>query len=405
MNQQQPYIYNRGREIKESFGSAADSLGKNIQNVIDFKQKSFDYAKKQYEDIDLLKDDLNKFDNEIITGKVNALREKMKSTIISSGKIDFKALGDIRSEISSIKDAKRNSAMKAKSIEEATALVFKNAPDMKNVFETSEQMNAILRDPNKLFSKKDISSEINEVLKHGINMYKKNNDKLDAVLGSFGKGSLSDSWLNERKDVMVSKFKVIDGLTFKNGAYVPSKEGSDPYGDMAKQIFSPEDIQLFNEQNGSAVMYDKDPLVGVRELVKMKLNGTIQTAISMVNEKRESVVAETNKRRAYITNQDKHYNLLELGYFLKKKIGESTISGNTARTALLQKKLSTFNAESARKGIIHEEASGQYYYDEEQDRTTKESLMDMIGEMEAEKNGGGATPKKKAQKFDPNDPL
>jgi len=160
MAQNRPYVYDPSQQIRKDLGSAADSVAQGFQNVLDSKILGYNTAKKQFDDIELLKKDLSIHDNEVITKRANDLLSKTAGMIKEKGKVDFSNLGEIRQEIRSIGDAKRNSALKAKAIEEATGMVLKNAGSITDVYGTITKMNSLLKDPEKLFSPKDITSDI-----------------------------------------------------------------------------------------------------------------------------------------------------------------------------------------------------------------------------------------------------
>ncbi len=303
MTQQQPYIYNRGQAIRQDMGKAAQNIEQGFQNLIDYKKQGYDFAKKQYEDIELLKKDLNKFDSEIITKRANDLLSRTKDVIKRNGKIDFNTTTQLRDEIRSISDAKRNSALKAKTLEEANSLLFKNAADMTDVFATSKQMNDILRDPNKLFSPKDISSEVMDIYKKGVNMSKRINDKIDAYLESRS-GTGLDIYKTERGDTVQSQYKNIPGFIPIKGKYIPDEkplsDGSkpDPYVTLINQILTPEEMQIFAEQAGPANMFAR-PIDLLKPLFESKLNSSVSSKVGMFAEdvaRKESLTDATIQR-------------------------------------------------------------------------------------------------------------
>ncbi len=400
MAQQQPYIYNRGREIRQDMGKAAQNIEQGFQNLIDYKKQGYDFAKKQYEDIELLKKDLNKFDSEIITKRANDLLSRTKGVIKRNGKIDFTTTTQLRDEIRSISDAKRNSALKAKTLEEANSLLFKNAADMTDVFATSKQMNDILRDPNKLFSPKDISSEVMDIYKKGVNMSKRISDKIDDYLESRS-GTGLDTWKSDRGDVIQSQYKNIPGFIPKQGKYTPAdmtaEDGSkiDPYTALINQIISPEEMQLFAEQSGAANMFEKNPINLLKPLFESKLNSSISSKVGMYAEdiaRKQSLTTATLKR---IDLNDKKFELQKEALDIRRALANSTISKNSAQVQKLQDELRRRDSEGNRKGIYFDPESGEYVYDETKD-ATKSSKDDFIKNLLGDTTptpGGTASPK------------
>lgn len=397
--QQQPYIYNRGQAIRQDMGKAAQNIEQGFQNLIDYKKQGYDFAKKQYEDIELLKKDLNKFDSEIITKRANDLLSRAKDVIKRNGKIDFTTTTQLRDEIRSISDAKRNSALKAKTLEEANSLLFKNAADMTDVFATSKQMNDILLDPNKLFSPKDISSEVMDIYKKGVNMSKRINDKIDAYLESRS-GTGLDIYKTERGDTVQSQYKNIPGFIPIKGKYIPDEkplsDGSkpDPYVTLINQILTPEEMQIFAEQAGPANMFAR-PIDLLKPLFESKLNSSISSKVGMFAEdvvRKQSLTTATLKR---IDLNDKKFELQKEALAIRRSLANSKILLNSAQIKKLQDELRRRDSEGNRKGIYFDPESGEYVYDETKD-ATKSSADDFIKNLLGDTTptpGGTASPK------------
>jgi hypothetical protein len=402
MQQNRPFIYNPSQKIEKSFAKASDGLDEGFQNIIDYKQKEYEFAKKQYEDVELLKKDLNIFDNEVITKRANELLGKASSMIKKDGKIDYNNAGEIRREIEAIRDAKRNSAIKAKVIEEANSLVFKNAADMTDVFSTVNQINGILRDPNKLFSPKDISAEVMDVYKKGINMQKRISDKIDDYLETRS-GGMVNSWNSERGDVIQSEYKDIPGFTAAKGQYIPkemtAQDGSkiDPWNALIQQVVSPEEMQLFAEQAGTANMFDKNPMNLLKPLFESKINSSVKSKVGMFAEdvaRKESLTKATLKR---IDLNDKKFELQKEALEIRRALADSTISKNSAHVAKLRDELNRRDAEGNREGVFFDESIGDYVYDETRDATKKsgdEFIKTLLGGDSIAQSQQSTQPKK-----------
>ena len=306
MERIKPYVYDPSQQIRKDLGNAATSVEQGFQNVLNKKKQDYELVKSQLDNIELLKKDLNKFDNEVITKRANELLEKSKSAIKDKGKLDFNTIGQVRAEIESIRDAKRNSALKAKAIEDATASTLKNAANMTDVQGTINQMNSLLRNPDILFSPKPIDTEIMGVYKKGLNMSKIINDKIDDYLESRS-GTNEFSYKNDRGDVVTAKYKQIPGL-------VPTKKGYEiadiedntgtkvnPLKGIIRQILTPEEMALFKEQAGYANALENDPEKLLEPILMNRLNSSIESKIGMFYEeaaRKESLTAGTIQRTA-----------------------------------------------------------------------------------------------------------
>ena len=304
MAQVKPYVYDPSQQIRKDLGDAATSVEQGFQNVLNKKKQDYELAKSQFDNIELLKKDLNKFDNEVITKRANELLEKSKSAIKDKGKLDFNTIGQVRAEIESIRDAKRNSALKAKAIEDATASTLKNAANMTDVQGTINQMNSLLRNPDILFSPKPIDTEIMGVYKKGLNMSKIINDKIDDYLESRS-GTNEFAYKNDRGDVVTAKYKQIPGL-------VPTKKGYEvadieddtgtkinPLKGIIRQILTPEEMALFTEQAGYANALENDPEKLLEPILMNRLNSSVESKIDIFAEdvaRKESLTDATIQR-------------------------------------------------------------------------------------------------------------
>jgi hypothetical protein len=386
MERIKPYVYDPSQQIRKDLGDAATSVEQGFQNVLNKKKQDYELAKSQLDNIELLKKDLNKFDNEVITKRANELLEKSKSAIKDKGKLDFNTIGQVRAEIESIRDAKRNSALKAKAIEDATASTLKNAANMTDVQGTINQMNSLLRNPDILFSPKPIDTEIMGVYKKGLNMSKIINDKIDDYLESRS-GTNEFAYKNDRGDVVTAKYKQIPGL-------VPTKKGYEiadieddtgtkinPLKGIIRQILTPEEMALFTEQAGYANALENDPEKLLEPILMNRLNSSVESKIDIFAEdlaRKESLTKATLKR---IDLNDKKFELQKEGLRIRKLLASSTIGKNSAQVAALRDKLAKADAEGSRKGVVYDEASGEYLYDETKDTTKKntDALLEMLG--------------------------
>ncbi len=388
MAQVRPYVYDPSQQIRKDLSNAAMTVEQGFQNVIDRKKQEYSLVRNQFDNIEALKKDLNRFDNEIITQRSNDLIKKAAATIKEKGKIDFTSLGQLRSEVESIRDAKRNSALKAKSIEEATAYTLKNAANMTDIQGTINQMNSLLRNPDVLFSPKPIDTEIMSIYKKGLNMSKIINDKIDDYLESRA-GSNEFSYKNDRGDVIKAEYKQIPGLVpTKNGYDIADIEDKNnpgtkinPLKGIIRQILTPEEISLFAEQADFANALEGDPERLLEPILMSRFNSSVKSKVGVFAEdiaRKESLTKATLKR---IDLNDKKFELQKQSLDIRRMLADSTIAKNSAQVAKLRDELTRRDAESNRKGIVYDEASGEYVYDESKDATKKDAdaLLKILG--------------------------
>jgi hypothetical protein len=336
MAQNRPYVYDPSQQIRKDLGGAADSVAQGFQNVLDSKILGYNTAKKQFEDIELLKKDLSIHDNEVITKRANDLLGKTAGMIKEKGKVDFSNLGEIRQEIRAIGDAKRNSALKAKAIEEATGMVLKNAGSITDVYGTITKMNSLLKDPGKLFSPKDITSDIMAVYRDGLNVNKIIDDRLTDYLES-RTGGQPEVYNNERGDVLVSNYKTIPGFTFSKNQYVPNEiddgKGNkiDPFEQLMSTVLTPDIIELYQEKIGPATTLDS-----VKNLLKnhigQVLNSKVETQVKALSEDVERKKSLTDATKAKMV---KDVDMLKIAWE-KLAVAKRNATTQEERTSIMR---------------------------------------------------------------------
>lgn len=395
MAKMQPYVYSRGQQIGQSFKEASGGLDRAFQNLINQKTTGYNMIKKQVEDIELLKKDTNAFDNEVITKRANDVLQQTVSMIKDKGKLDFSNLSQIKSEIQSISDAKRNSALKLKSIEDASALVMKNAANVTDIVRTINQMQNVLRDPDKLLSPKDISSEIMKIYRSGLDVNKMIDDQINDYLATRADVS-GPNYTDSRGDVINSTYKDVPNFIFDKGKYVPNpitdESGNklDPYEFLIKQVVGPELIDLYQEKAGPATSFD-NVINLLKPVVASAINGTIKTKTGMYKEDIERKQSLTKATYARIDLNDKKFELQKEALQIRRALANNTINKTAAQIDLLKKELQTRDAESNSKGIFFDENSGTYVYNQESDpRTLRDSFIDSLLKNQGE--GGASTP-------------
>jgi hypothetical protein len=231
------------------------------------------------------------------------------------------------------------------------------------------------------------------IYKKGLNMSKIINDKIDDYLDSRA-GSNMVTYKNDRGDVIEAQYKDIPGLVPVKGGYQVAeiKDQNDPGAKInpmkgiIRQILNPEEISLFAEQAGYANALEGDPERLLEPILMSRFNSSVKSKVGVFAEdiaRKESLTKATLKR---IDLNDKKFELQKQALDIRRMLADSTIAKNSAQVAKLRDELTRRDAESNRKGIVYDEASGEYVYDETKDATKKN-----VGEFLKTIMGGEAT--------------
>ncbi len=267
MNQQQPYIHNRGQQIREDFSKANAGIAQGFQALIDDKQKSYDFIVKQNEDVELIKKDLNMYNNDVITKKSNDLLKDTASAIKANGKVDFAKMGEIRRKTAELATAKKNSELSVKAADEVIKLMAQNAPNMKDVTGTYAKIMGSLKDENNLLSPKNAYEEAMKQYRDGIDYIKVGQGRINEQL-KMGT-PIATSYVNSRGDLVEVKGVIPQGYEFDKttGQVKPIErimsDGSkyNPSEAIAKGLFSPEEMEGYKKQIiGAGIMFDSSPI-------------------------------------------------------------------------------------------------------------------------------------------------
>lgn len=176
-----PYVYDPSQQIRKDLGGTALNIEEGFQRVLDRKKQEYDAINKVYQDVDLLKKDLNVYNYDQITSRANELVKRTASTIKEGGKIDFMKLGEIRREISNIADAKRNSEISGQVFDSTIKMIQANAANMKDPVGTISKIMTLMKDPNTLFSPKNMQEVVMREYRNGVDYTKMIQDKLQEL--------------------------------------------------------------------------------------------------------------------------------------------------------------------------------------------------------------------------------
>lgn len=342
MNQQQPYIHNRGKEIRVDFAKANDGIAQGFQALIDDKQKSYDFIVKQNEDVELIKKDLNMYNNDVITRKSNELLKDTASVIKANGKVDFAKMGEIRRRTSELATAKRNSELSVKAADEVIKLMAQNAPNMKDVTGTYAKIMSSLKDESNLLSPKDAYAEAMKQYRDGIDYVKVVQGRINeqAKMGT----QFQDAYYNKRGDLIKVKGVLPPGYIFdrETGKSVPNiqtrQDGtkSNPLEDFSRSILSPEEMEGYKKQIiGAGIMFDEDPINHISGFINGSFSNLVSLEIDKTSEEIANKVADTNVKIAkgadLAYKNTPEYRKWERG-LAEQKVQNGTISASAAST-------------------------------------------------------------------------
>lgn len=228
------------------------------------------------------------------------------------------------------------------------------------------------------------------------------NEKIDDYLESRA-GSNEFSYKNDRGDVIKAEYKQIPGLVpTKNGYEIADIEDKNnpgtkvnPLRGIIRQILTPEEISLFAEKADFANALDSDPERLLEPILMSRFNSSVKSKVGVFAEdiaRKESLTKATLKR---IDLNDKKFELQKQALDIRRMLADSTIAKNSAQVAKLRDELTRRDAESNRKGIVYDEASGEYVYDETKDATKKDAdaLLNLLGGDETPKPNPTPKPK------------
>lgn len=427
MNQQQPYIHNRGQQIRADFAKANDGIAQGFQALIDDKQKSYDFIVKQNEDVELIKKDLNMYNNDVITRKSNELLKDTASAIKANGKVDFAKMGEIRRRTSELATAKRNSELSVKAADEVIKLMAQNAPNMKDVTGTYAKIMGSLKDENNLLSPKDAYVEAMKQYRDGIDYIKVGQGRINEQL-KMGT-PIATSYVNSRGDLVEVKGTIPPGYEFNKttGTVVPiertMEDGSkyNPSEAIAKRLFSPEEFEGYKKQIiGAGIMFDSNPINHLTGFINNSFSNVVGEKVIKSAEDLANKAADTNVKIAKLADlaykNSNEYRAWEVA-LAEQKVKNGTISATAAATqaSIATQKFGLskeeYESDLIDNGYIRN-ADNSLSYDKSRDRRPiKVSLFDEINKIK-ELEKGGTPPKNNgkgkgtnAQNFDPNDPT
>jgi hypothetical protein len=316
MAQNRPYVYDPSQQIRKDLGGAADSVAQGFQNVLNKKKQEYDFVSKTYEELELIKKDLNLYNNELITKKSNDLLQEAASSIKEKGKLDFTKLGEVKMKVKELADAKRNSDLSVKAADEVIRMMQQNASNMRDVTGTYNEIISSLKDEKNLFSPKNMYESALNKFRDGLDYVKIGQNKLQDLIKN---GNLvSTTYVNKRGDLVEAKGVVPQGFQFdkESGAVVPviqkDQNGNtvNPSEVIARNLFTPEQLEGYKKQIiGAGVMFNDNPFDYISEFVNSSFSNAvgekvIKPAETLKKELSQAAKAEQDAIQAEYENSD-----------------------------------------------------------------------------------------------------
>ena len=165
------FLYDPSENINRGFAQFQAGLGNAFSQLIAQKQNDYVTAEKTFQNIDALTDKLGEYGQEEITGKTSALMNQAAKDIIKNGKLDYSALGDIRSEVTKIKNRKSAIEAGTQMLKDWTQTSLASKDDLTSLTTTLGDLRGILLNPNNL-SASDMGRQMQAAYTKNINTTK-----------------------------------------------------------------------------------------------------------------------------------------------------------------------------------------------------------------------------------------
>jgi len=165
------FLYDPSENINRGFAQFQAGLGNAFSQLIAQKQNDYVTAEKTFQNIDALTDKLGEYGQEEITGKTSALMNQAAKDIIKNGKLDYSALGDIRSEVTKIKNRKSAIEAGTQMLKDWTQTSLATKDDLTSLTTTLSDLRGILLNPNNL-SAQDMGKQMQAAYAKNINTTK-----------------------------------------------------------------------------------------------------------------------------------------------------------------------------------------------------------------------------------------
>lgn len=144
------FLYDPTETINKGFAQFQAGLGNAFAQIIAQKQNDYVTAEKTFQNIDALTDKLGEYGQEEIIGKTKDLMAQASKDIIKDGKLDYSALGTIRSGVTQIKNRKSAIEAGTQMLKEWTQTALASKDDLTSLTTTLGDLRGILLNPNNM---------------------------------------------------------------------------------------------------------------------------------------------------------------------------------------------------------------------------------------------------------------
>ena len=165
------YIYNPAQAISEKFKKTEQSVQDIFGSVIAEKQMNFQFAQDLEANIEALKKDITKYNEQEVYNQTENILSGMGSIINEKGKIDFNELRNIRSKVNDVKRFQINSRGVETDIDQAIQMLsLDKGKTISNIPETYANVLSVAKDTKSIING-TYQARIKEAMDKGTNIY------------------------------------------------------------------------------------------------------------------------------------------------------------------------------------------------------------------------------------------
>lgn len=372
-----PYIYDPSQSIRGEFQKAAQGIEQGFALSAQRKMQGYEYVKKQLDDIALIREDLQAENEQYINEYADEqLKATQEALIANGGDLDYKQLGKIQKDIQRINRAKQQSNITIGQADEYAKMIEKNAADLYDAKATYDEIMAIARNKELLFSPKEAAAEMQKIYSKGIDINKK---------------LAKDMFANGTKAITPTLITAADGSRYQIEGELPRGvvldkngqvqiENPKTFKEMIRngEILSEQEMATWVDQNiknvaGIENRFEDMFISAYLDMADSKLKtSNLKSQEEVERQKYQAAKAKTDSEIAAkkLENFDKEYDLE------KKRVENQGLSASAAYTnaqtsaSRLGLSEDQFRLSMMDKGWVFEEDK-EPYYDKEKDNTLK----------------------------------
>lgn len=309
------YIYNPAQAISEKFKKTEQSVQDIFGSVIAEKQMNFQFAQDLEANIEALKKDITKYNEQEVYNQTEDILSGMGSIINEKGKIDFNELRNIRSKVNDVKRFQINSRGVETDIDQAIQMLsLDKGKTISNIPETYANVLSVAKDTKAIING-TYQAKIKEAMNNGTNIY-----GLGRTTNPLGEAMKYEVPFTEKKkfgtgkaamDVDVKttvKGEVPAGFVYKDGGW----DITDEAFAIAKNYYTnvnPQAFELVKNRIGETGMSDDQLLK--EWLVNSYARPIVETEDAQ--EKYESSRAREQNYQEGLLRQNKYQQELDAG--------------------------------------------------------------------------------------------